>query len=95
MFDAYKNFLNADSMYMQDRYVLEGWLFSNFLAMIAYYKLFSKLKQANLLSKYSPKDIIEMSKAIYKIKVQNIWHKSEITQKTQQIFKKIGIDYLI
>ncbi len=94
MFDSYKNFLDADKTYMQDRYVLEGWLMANFIAMIAYYKLFSRLKQTNLLSKYAPKDIIELSKSIYQLKIQGVWHRSEITLKTQKLFKKINIDYL-
>lgn len=94
MFDSYKNFLNADVAYMQNRYVMEGWLFANFIAMIAYYKLYTKLKQANLLSKYSPKDIIELSKSISKLKCNGQWHLSEITKKTNDLFVKIGIDYL-
>jgi transposase len=94
MFDSYKNYLNADVSYMQNRYVMEGWLFANFIAMIAYYKLYSRLRQAGLLSKYSPKDIIELSKAIYKMKIRGSWHLSEITQKTKKLFMKIGIDYL-
>ena len=36
MFDSYKNYLDADVSYMQNRYVLEGWLFANFIAMIYY-----------------------------------------------------------
>ncbi|GHT24804.1 IS4 family transposase [Bacteroidia bacterium] len=95
MFDSYKNCLDADVSYMQNRYVLEGWLFANFIAMIAYYKLYSRLLQAELLSKYSPKDMIELSKAIYKMKIRNTWHRSEITQKIQRLFAKIDIDYLI
>ena len=94
MFDSYKNFLNADRMYMQDRHVLEGWLMANFIAMIAYYKLYTRLKKANLLSRYSPKDIIELSKSIYQIKIRGKWHRSEITSKSVQLFKKIGLDYL-
>ncbi len=94
MFDSYKNFLQADRMYMQDRHVLEGWLMANFIAMIAYYKLYSRLKQAKLLSKYSPKDIIELSKSIYQIKIRGEWNRSEITARSKQLFKKIGIDYL-
>lgn len=94
MFDSYKNYLEADTSYMQNRYVLEGWLFANFVAMIAYYKLYVRLRQAELLSKYSPKDMIEQSKAIYKMKIRGTWHRSEITQKTGRIFAKIGIDYL-
>jgi hypothetical protein len=94
MFDSYKNYLKADVSYMQNRYVLEGWLFANFIAMIAYYKLYTRLKQAGLLAKHSPKDIIEMSKAICKLKIKEIWYKAEITEKTKNIFKKIKIDYL-
>ena len=94
MFDSYKNFLHADKMYMQDRHVLEGWLMANFIAMIAYYKLYSRLLNANLLSKYSPKDIIEISKSIYKTKINGEWHTSEITKKTLDLMQKIKIDYL-
>ncbi|GHT61522.1 hypothetical protein AGMMS50239_12620 [Bacteroidia bacterium] len=94
MFDSYKNCLDADVSYMQNRYVMVGWLFANFLAMIAYYKLYSRLLQAEQLSKHSPKDIIELSKAIYKMKIRNQWRLSEITQKTQRLFAKIQIDYL-
>jgi transposase len=94
MFDSYKNYLDADVSYMQNRYVIEGWLFANFIAMIAYYKLYVRLRQAEILSKHSPKDIIEQSKAIHKLKIRGQWHRSEITKKTRELFAKIGIDYL-
>lgn len=94
VFDAYKNFLGADITYMQNRYVMEGWLAANYIAMIAYHKLFTRLKAANLLKKYSPKDIIETSKSIYKMKINAQWHLSEITARNTTLFKKIGIDYL-
>ena len=95
MFDSYKYFLKADRMYMQNRMVLEGWLMSNFLAMIAYYKLYQKLREAKQLSKYSPKDIIEISKSVSKIKINDRWHISETKKKTKDLFKKIEISYLI
>jgi transposase len=94
MFDGYKHFLKADVMYMQDRNVLEGWLAANFIAMIAYYRLFTRLKNAKLLNNYSPKDIIEIAKSIYKMKISEIWHISEITVKTLDLFKKIEIGNL-
>ena len=94
MFDSYKNYLDADVSYMQNRYVMEGWLFANFIAMIAYYKLYVRLWQAEILTKYSPKDIIELSKAICKVKIRGVWHQAEITEKTRKLFAKIGIDYL-
>jgi hypothetical protein len=94
MFAGYKNYLDADVSYMQNRYVMEGWLFANFIAMIAYYKLYVRLRQAEILSNRSPKDIIELSKAIYKMKIKGEWYRAEITEKTRKLFAKIGIDYL-
>jgi len=75
MFDSYKNYLDADVSYMQNRYVMKVWLFVNFLAMIAYCKLCERLRQAGSLSEYSPKNIIELSKAIYKMKIRSIWRR--------------------
>jgi hypothetical protein len=95
VFDSYKNFLEADKMYMQNRYVLEGWLMANFIAMIAYYRLYNKLKDAELLAKYSPKDIVEISKSIFKAKINDHWKTTEITKKNLDLFLKLKIDYLI
>lgn len=94
IFDSYKNFLKADVMYMQNRYVLEGWLTANFIAMIAYHKLYMRLRETKKLAKYSPKDIIELSKSIYKLKINNEWKMSEITKKSLDLFKLLKIDYL-
>lgn len=95
MFDSYKNYLDADVAYMQDRHVMEGWLFANFIAMIAYYKLYIRLKEAKKLSKYSPKDIIEISKSIYMLKCRGQWNISETIEKIRKLFKEIKLDYLI
>jgi hypothetical protein len=94
IFDSYKNFLAADKMYMQNRYVLEGWLFVNFIAMLAYYKLFDKLRSAELLAKISPKDVIEFCKSVYQTRIRGTWYRSEISSKTKKIFKKIGLGLL-
>lgn len=94
VFDSYKNFLQADIMYMQNRYVTEGWLTANFIAMIAYHKLYVRMRMIKKLNKYSPKDIIEISKSIYKLKIKDEWKTSEITKNTLNLFKLLGIDYL-
>ena len=47
------HYLDADVSYMQNRYVPEGWLFANFIAMMAYYKLYVRLQQTELMAKYS------------------------------------------
>jgi hypothetical protein len=94
MFDSYKNFMKGDVTYMQNRYVLEGWLFANFLAMMAWYKLYDKLREAKLLGNYSPKDMIEMSKTVYKLRIGGTWRLAEVTAKLRKLLVKAGIDYL-
>jgi transposase len=94
MFDSYKNFLKADLMYMQDRHVTEGWLATNFIAMIAYHKLFARIQDAKLTAHTSPKDVIEICKSIYKVKINGEWQISEITKKVDLLLKKLKIDYL-
>jgi hypothetical protein len=94
MFDSYKTFLKADIMYMRNRHALEGWLFVNFLAMLGYYKLYDRLRKAGLLSKESPKDIIELAKSIYQVRIQGEWNRSGIAQRIGKLFKKLEIDSL-
>ncbi|MBS1775262.1 MAG: hypothetical protein JSS64_03170 [Bacteroidetes bacterium] len=67
--------------------MLEGWLTANFIAMIAYHKLYIRLKDIKKLSNYSPKDIIKLSKPIYKLNINNQWKLSEITTKNTDLFK--------
>jgi transposase len=94
MFDGYKNFLAADKTYMQNRFVLEGGLFVNFVAMLAYYKLFDRLHEAKLLAKVSPKDILEKAKAIYQMRIRGEWSRLEMSSKTKLLYKKLGISNL-
>jgi transposase len=94
MFDSYKNFLKADLMYMQDRHVTEGWLAANFIAMIAYHKLFARIQDAKITAHTSPRDFLEICKSIYKTKINGEWHISETTKKVDQLLKKLKIDYL-
>jgi hypothetical protein len=62
--------------------------------MIAYYKLFNRLRNAELLNKISPKDAIECAKTVYQINIRGNWHRSEITAKSRKFFAKINIDTL-
>ena len=94
LFAAYKGFLEADRTYMQDRLVMEGWLMANFIAMKVYYRLLQKLKNQDLVKKYSPMDLLEYAKGVSALKIKNEWRVSETTKKTQQLFAEIGIDYL-
>ena len=67
---------------------------ANFIAMKVYYRLLQKLKNQDLVKKYSPMDLLEYAKGISALKIKNEWRVSETTKKTQQLFAEIGIDYL-
>jgi len=91
VFDTFKNTLDADSTYMQNEESLEGLMFINFLAVRMYYKLMNIMREKEILSKYSPDDIINILKHIHKIKIKDTWLTSEITKKTEYILELIGL----
>ena len=92
-FDRYKNDLDTDVSDMQNRYVIEGCLFANFIAMMAYCKLYVGLRQAKCLTNYSPKDIMKQSKAICQMKIWVQWHFVEMTKRTRKLFADVGVDF--
>jgi hypothetical protein len=94
MFDRCKTFMKGDVSYMQNRYVLEEWLFTNFIAMTACYKLYRALRERKLLGTYSSQGIIEMSKAVYKVRIGESRHLAEVIAKVRKLLIKAGIDYL-
>jgi len=50
-YDTFKNTIYADRTYMSDDYQLQGWMFVNFIALILHYRIYSMLKQKDLLSR--------------------------------------------
>jgi hypothetical protein len=91
MFDAGKNILHMDITYMQNEQALEGWMFIHHLALQLYYKVYSRLKKANLLAKYSVSDMLLFLSSIRKIKINEDWYLSEVTKPTQNLLDKLNI----
>ncbi len=92
VFDTFKNVLNADRSYMREDSALEGWMFVNFIALLLYYKVYMLLVSKDILSKYSPKDVILHLARINKIKIGGNWQLSEIPKKSRILVEKLGID---
>ena len=59
-FDAAKNCLSADKMHMQDDAHVMGHLFITFLAMSIRFEITKLLDDADLLSAYSPEDVLDI-----------------------------------
>ncbi len=66
-FDTYKNTLHADIMYLQDDETVFGHVFISFLTLYGYSKIQNMLREARLLNKVSPLDVIEELSCVYAI----------------------------
>ncbi len=83
--------MGYDASYMQNERSLEGWLFLNHISIITIYKIYALLKKNDLLSRYSPADLMEHLKYIFKIKIGNSWLTSEIDKKTMSLMERLEI----
>lgn len=90
LFDSLKNLLQADRTYMRTDEGLEGWMFVNHIALTWYYKIYSALLAAKLLSRFSVNDVLLRAEKIQKININNTWFTAEITAKTQKLLSNIG-----
>ena len=88
-FDTFKNVLEADRTYMRDDYALEGWFLVNFVSLLMYYEIYNIIREHDMLSKYSPMDVLTHMSRIQKLKIRNKWVTSEIPKKTRLIKEKM------
>ena len=90
-FDFLKNLLDQDHTYLQDKYAVEAWAFINHISLMLVYEIYSRLKSADLLSKYSVQDFIVHLKYIQRLKINNSWVTGEISGKTQKLLDVLAI----
>ena len=88
-FDSYKNLLDADTTYMHGTEQMEAWSFINFLALLFYYKAYNALLSANLLDKFSVRDLILRAKEAKKLHILGQWKPAEVSLKTRSLFEKV------
>jgi hypothetical protein len=91
LFDTFKNLLHADRSYMRDEAHLQGWMFVNFVSLLLYYKIYELLINKDLLTNFSPKDVILHLSRIYKLKIEGKWILSEIPKKSRKIIEKLDL----
>lgn len=88
-FDAFKNTLQADRSYMHNDQSFEGWMFINYLALLAYWRMLKVLIKKELLAKFSINDLIMHLSYIRKVRINGCWHLAEITDKTKRLLAKL------
>ena len=91
LFDFLKNLLDQDSTYLQDKYAVESWAFLNHISLMLVYLLFSRLKSARLLHKFSVQDLLIHLKFIQYLYINNSWSVSEIPAKTQELLDALQL----
>jgi len=91
MIDSMKTVVESDKTYMQNEQTLEAWMFINYIALHWYYIILKLLKTNKLNDKFSPSDLLIKLKDVRKAKVNGQWYNAEITAKTQNLIKCIGI----
>ena len=91
MIEVFKTVLEVDRTYMQDEQALEGWMFTNYIALHWYYKKYQALYIIDLIEKYSPLDIINFLTEIKAVKINQTWHLAEYTKKTADLLAKLNV----
>lgn len=90
-FDFLKNLLDQDHTYLQSNYAVESWAFINHISLMLVYEIYHRLKNAELLEKYSVQDFITHLKYIHRLKINNSWVTGEISTKTQKLLDALDI----
>ena len=91
LFDFLKNLLEQDRSYMSDQYSLEAWAFVNHVSLMLLYRVYDLLRTNDLLSRFSVADFLTHLKYIFKVKINDIWHLSEVTKKTNDLLDTLNL----
>ncbi|KWW26639.1 MAG: Uncharacterized protein AUK63_2565 [bacterium P3] len=90
-FDFLKNLLDQDHTYLQSEQAVESWAFINHISLMLVYRLYSLMKNAELISDFSVQDLISHLKYIQRLKINNSWVSAEISGKTQKLLDKLNV----
>jgi len=91
MFDGLKGVLEADKTYMQNEETLQGWMFTNHIALLVHHRLYRLLLESEKIKKYSVKSIIDHLCLIRKAKMNNEWIDTEIVTSTKKLLQDMKI----
>jgi hypothetical protein len=92
MFDAYKNVLDADRLYLQDDESVFGHVFVSFLSLYAYCWIENLLKKAELSHKLSPTDLLLQYSKVYNVCFGTTSVLSEVPKKVRDLDTALGLN---
>ncbi len=91
LFDFLKNLLGQDRSYMSDQYSLEAWAFINHVSLLLVYRVYDLLRGEGLLGRFSVADFLAYLKYVFKVKINDQWCLSEVTQKTNDLLDTLNL----
>lgn len=90
MFDTFKNTLKADRSYMRGNYSMEEWMLL-VISLVYYYKIYQRLVEKNILSEYTPSDLLLLLSKYRKTKFSTHWISLEIPKKTRKLIQRLSL----
>lgn len=95
-FDYLKNPVSPGASYAHNDNYFRGWAFLNHVSLLYFYGLINALRSSNLDGKYTPEDVLKLTKNIYKVDCGNGqgYKVSAIQKKTSELLNKLGVDLL-
>ncbi len=91
-FDYLKNSLNLGTISQQSNEKTEAWAFLNHISLMMFYSLYKKLTDTKLICKYCPEDIIDISRNISKVKVNEKWFVYEVSKTDMSLLSSLGVN---
>lgn len=95
-FDYLKNSVSPGASYAHNDNYFRGWAFLNHISLLYYYGLINALRSNELDSKYTPEDVLKLTKNIYKVDSGDGqgYKVSAVQKKTRELLQKLGVDLL-
>ncbi len=91
-----KNSVSSSASYAHSGEYFRGWTALNHVSLLYFYGLLNALRDKGLSNKYTPEDVIKLTKNIYRVDVgdEDGYRVSAIQKKTQELLDKLGVDLL-
>ena len=95
-FDYLKNSVSRSASHAHTDEYFRGWAFLNHISLLYYYGLLNALRNTGLNDKYTPEDVLKLTKNIYQVDNGDGQgcRVSAIQRKTQEVLTMLGVELL-
>ncbi|KXA92513.1 hypothetical protein AKJ65_07455 [candidate division MSBL1 archaeon SCGC-AAA259E19] len=94
-FHTLQNILDADRPWVQKEETFRGYLFGSYIGLLAYYLVLRELKEAEINSKVSVRDLLLEFSKLYKVEIGEKETLSERSKRVRELMESLGKEDLI